>query len=165
MWKAFDEMQELGWIGRERPRMVAVQAAGCAPIVRAFEAGREFAEPVRDAHTIAAGLRVPGAIADFLILRAIRASNGTAIAVTDAELVAAQHELAAEQGIFACPEGGATWAAARKLRELGWLHDDEHVVLFNTGSGLKYTHLENLPDLPVIDPADSEWFRHLRRAE
>jgi threonine synthase len=162
MWKAFDEMQQLGWIGSERPRMVAVQAAGCAPIVRAFKAGQEFAEPIRDAHTIAAGLRVPGAIADFLMLRAIRASGGTAISVTDSELMAGAHELARAQGIFACPEGGATWAAARKLRDSGWLRGDEHVVLFNTGSGLKYTHLEKLPDLPVLDPADADWFRRLR---
>jgi threonine synthase len=145
--------------------MVAVQAAGCAPIVRAFEAGREFAEPIKDAHTIAAGLRVPGAIADFLMLRAIRSSSGTAIAVTDAELVAAQHELARKQGIFPCPEGGATWAAARKLLDAGWLRADEHVVLFNTGSGLKYTHLEMLPDLPLLDPADADWFRHMRDAQ
>ncbi len=162
MWKAFDELQQLGWIGSDRPRMVAVQAAGCAPIVRAFEAGREFAEPITSAHTIAAGLRVPGAIADFLMLRAIRSSGGAAIAVTDDELVAAQHELARQQGIFACPEGGATWAAARKLLDAGWLRPHEHVVLFNTGSGLKYTHLERLPDLPVLDPADVEWFRLLR---
>jgi threonine synthase len=164
MWKAFDEMQQLGWIGSERPRMVAVQAAGCAPIVRAFEAGQEFAEPIKDAHTIAAGLRVPGAIADFLMLRAIRSSGGTAIAVTDDELMAAAHELAREQGIFACPEGGATWAAARKLIDAGWLKPEQHVVLFNTGSGLKYTHLERLPDLPLLEPTDANWFRLLREA-
>ncbi len=159
MWKAFDEMEQLGWIGRDRPRMVAVQAAGCAPIVRAFDAGREFAEPVTDAHTVAAGLRVPGAIADFLMLRAIRSSGGTAIAVSDDELIAGQHELAREQGVFACPEGGATWAAARKLFAAGWLRADQHIVLFNTGSGLKYTHLVKAPDLPTLDPADANWFR------
>jgi threonine synthase len=165
MWKAFDEMQQLGWIGPERPRMVAVQAAGCAPIVRAFEAGQEFAEPVANAHTIAAGLRVPAAIADFLMLRAIRASNGTAISVTDGELVAAQHELAREQGVFACPEGGATWAAARKLLRSHWLKADDEIVLFNTGSGLKYAHLEKIPDLPVLDPADADWATHLDDAK
>jgi len=164
MWKAFDEMQQLGWIGPERPRMVAVQAAGCAPIVRAFVAGQEFAEPIKEAHTIAAGLRVPGAIADFLMLRAIRSSGGTAIAVTDDELMAAAHELAREQGIFACPEGGATWAAARKLLDAGWLKPEQHVVLFNTGSGLKYTHLETLPELPLLDPTDANWLRLLREA-
>jgi threonine synthase len=162
MWKAFDEMQQLGWISSGRPRMVAVQAAGCAPIVRAFETGREFAEPVADAHTVAAGLRVPAAIADFLMLRAIRSSGGTAIAVTDDELIASQHELAREQGIFACPEAGVTWAAAGKLLDAGWLRPREHVVLCNTGSGLKYTHLHRLPDLPVLDPSDPNWFRQLR---
>jgi threonine synthase len=161
MWKAFDEMQQLGWIGRERPRMVAVQAAGCAPIVRAYDAGLDSAEPVIDAHTVAAGLRVPGAIADFLMLRAIRSSGGTAIAVTDDELIAGQHELARTQGVFACPEGGATWAAARKLLDAGWLRGDQHIVLFNTGSGLKYTHLVKPPDLPTLDPADANWFRVL----
>jgi threonine synthase len=165
MWKAFDEMQQLGWIGSERPRMVAVQAAGCAPIVRAYQAGQEFAEPVANAHTIAAGLRVPGAIADFLMLRAIRSSNGTALSVTDEELMTAQHELAREQGIFACPEGGATWAAARKLFNAGWLNADDEIVLFNTGSGLKYTHLEKVPDLPVLDPADADWARQLHQPE
>src|SRR5262249_20371751 len=144
---------------------VAVQAAGCAPIVRAFAAGQEFAEPIKDAHTIAAGLRVPGAIADFLMLRAIRASGGTAIAVTDDELVTAQHELAREQGIVACPEGGATWAAARKLLDAGWIKPEQHVVLFNTGSGLKYTHLETPPDLPVLDPDDANWYHQLTEAQ
>lgn len=162
MWKAFAEMQELGWIGGERPRMVAVQAAGCAPIVRAFEAGREFAEPVVNAHTIAAGLRVPSAIADFLMLRAIRESGGTAVAVTDAELVEGQREFAREQGIYACPESSAAWAAAKKLHAAGWLRPDDQIVLFNTGSGLKYTHLERLPDLPVLDPSDRDWFGRLR---
>jgi threonine synthase len=162
MYKAFDEMQQLGWIGAERPRMVVVQAAGCAPIVRAFQAGSDTAEPVVNAHTIASGLRVPGAIADFLMLRAVRSSGGTAITVTDDELVAAQHELASEQGIYACPEGGATWAAARKLLDGDWLKPAEHIILFNTGSGLKYTHLESVPDLPVLDPQDSDWDKHVR---
>jgi threonine synthase len=162
MWKAFDEMQQLGWIGPERPRMVVVQAAGCAPIVRAFAAGQDFAEPVINAHTIAAGLRVPGAIADFLMLRAIRASNGTAVSVTDEELTSAQHELARDQGIFACPEGGATWAAARKLWDNHWLKTDETIVLFNTGTGLKYTHLEKLPDLRILDPGDVDWVNCLQ---
>jgi threonine synthase len=162
MWKAFDEMQQLGWIGPERPRMVAVQAAGCAPIVRAFQAGHEFAQPITDAHTIAAGLRVPSAIADFLMLRAIRSSSGTAIAVSDDELIAAQQELAREQGIFACPEAGATWAAARKLLRSDWIKPHENVVLFNTGSGLKYTHLQKIHDLPILDPSDPDWEKPLR---
>jgi threonine synthase len=164
MWKAFDEMEQLGWIGSARPRMVAVQAAGCAPIVQAFQAGREFAEPVSDAHTVASGLRVPGAIADFLMLEIVRASHGTAIAVGDSELLAAQHDLARQQGIYACPEGGAPWAAARKLADSGWLAHDARIVLFNTGSGLKYTHLEQPPDLPVLDPADRDWYRSIRES-
>jgi threonine synthase len=138
MWKAFDEMQQLGWIGEKRPRMITVQAAGCAPIVRAFEAGESFAEPVQNATTIAAGLRVPKAIGDFLILNAIRESGGTAIAVTDDELVAGAKELARTEGIFAAPEGGACVPAVRKLLERGDIKPHEKVVLFNTGSGIKY---------------------------
>ena len=138
MWKAFDEMQQLGWIGEKRPRMITVQAAGCAPIVRAFEAGETFAEPIENAATIAAGLRVPKAIGDFLILEAIRESEGTAIAVTDDELVEGARELARTEGIFAAPEGGACVPAVRKLLERGDIKPDEKVVLFNTGSGIKY---------------------------
>jgi threonine synthase len=138
MWKAFDEMQQLGWIDEKRPRMVTVQAAGCAPIVRAFEAGESFAEPIENATTIAAGLRVPKAIGDFLILDAIRESGGTAIAVTDEELIEGAKELARTEGIFAAPEGGACVPALRKLLERGDVKPDEKVVLFNTGSGIKY---------------------------
>ncbi len=139
MWKAFEELEQLGWIepGR-RPSMVSVQAAGCAPIVRAFEAGHESAEPWTDARTIASGLRVPGAVADFLMLRALRESGGTAVAVTDEELVASSRDLARHTGIFPAPEGGATLAALLALKERGWLGGDERVVLFNTGSGYKY---------------------------
>ncbi|HEY3745083.1 MAG TPA: threonine synthase [Gemmatimonadaceae bacterium] len=138
MWKAFDEMQQLGWIGDKRPRMITVQAAGCAPIVRAFEAGERSAEPIQNATTIAAGLRVPKAIGDFLILDAIRDSGGTAIAVTDDELVEGAREMARTEGIFAAPEGGACVPAVRKLVERGDIKPDEKVVLFNTGSGIKY---------------------------
>ena len=145
MWKAFDEMQQLGWIGPERPRMVLVQAAGCAPMVRAFEAGAEFAELFPNAATVASGLRVPAAVGDFLMLRAVRDSGGTCLAITDDDLLAGVRELAAEQGVFACPEAGAVWRAALLLRERGWLRGDESVVLFNTGSGLKYTHLFEEP--------------------
>jgi threonine synthase len=154
MWKAFDEMQRLGWIGPERPRMVVVQAAGCAPIVRAFESGRDHAEPFPNAHTVASGLRVPGAIGDFLMLRVLRESRGTAIAVTDAELLEGVRELSRFQGIYACPEAGAVWAAAQKLRGTGWLDPEERIVLFNTGSGLKYNHLFPPPDLPRLDHTD-----------
>lgn len=139
MWKAFEEMEALGWIGSERPRMVTVQAEGCAPIVKAFETGAEFAEPWQDARTIAAGLRVPAAVADFLILRALRESRGTAVAVSDAEMVEAIRLMGRTTGIFACPEGAATLAGFQHLRRRGWIGDDERVVLFQTGSGLKYS--------------------------
>src|SRR3954447_3741128 len=138
MWKAFDEMQELGWIGEKRPRMISVQAAGCAPIVRAYDKGERFAEEVTNATTVASGLRVPKAIGDFLILDAVRESGGVAITVTDEELIAGARELARREGIFAAPEGGACVPALRKLIERGKVKPDERVVLFNTGSGIKY---------------------------
>lgn len=138
MWKAFQEMERMGWIGAERPRMVSVQAADCAPIVRAWEAGAGAAEPWQNARTYASGLRVPRAVGDFLILNALRESQGTAIAVTDAAMREAVGVVGRTTGIFAAPEGGAVAAAARKLAETGWLRGDEEVVLFNTGSGLKY---------------------------
>ncbi|MGH7650746.1 MAG: threonine synthase [Gemmatimonadaceae bacterium] len=138
MWKAFDEMQELGWISEKRPRMVSVQATGCAPIVRAFEAGARSAEEFQNAATIASGLRVPKAIGDFLILDALRESGGAAVAVSDAELIAGARELGRMEGIFAAPEGGACVPALRKLLERGDVKPEEKVVLFNTGSGIKY---------------------------
>ena len=138
MWKGFKELQELGWIRGPKPRMVSVQAAGCAPIVRAFERGDESAEMWQDARTAASGLRVPGAVGDFLMLQALRESGGTAVPVTDEELVAGSHELARHTGIFPAPEGGATLAALHKLREQDWVGADERVVLFNTGTGYKY---------------------------
>lgn len=138
MWKAFDEMQKMGWIGPERPRMVTVQAAGCAPIVRAFEEGKRFAEEFPNAATVASGLRVPRAIGDFLILDALRESGGTAIAVTDEELIAATREIGAAEGLFCAPEGAACLPALRKMIEEGQVKPDERVVLFNTGGGVKY---------------------------
>src|SRR2546423_5035889 len=141
MWKAFDEMQELGWIDSKRPRMISVQAAGCAPIVRAFEKGERTAEEVHDASTVASGLRVPKAIGDFLILDAIRESDGMAISVTDDELLAGATELARREGIFAAPEGGACVPALRKLLERGKVSSHDRVVLFNTGSGIQYLDL------------------------
>jgi threonine synthase len=138
MWKAFDEMQALGWISEKRPRMVSVQAAGCAPIVRAFESGERFAAEFENGATIASGLRVPKAIGDFLILEALRESGGTAIAVSDEELMEGALELARSEGIFAAPEGGACVPALRKLRDKGEIKPDDKVVLFNTGSGIKY---------------------------
>ncbi len=138
MWKAFDEMEQMGWIGSKRPRMVTVQAAGCAPIVRAFEEGKRFADEFPNAQTTASGLRVPRAIGDFLILDALRASGGTAIAVTDKELIDATKEIGAAEGIFCAPEGAACLPALRKLMAAGSVKRDERVVLFNTGSGVKY---------------------------
>jgi threonine synthase len=138
MWKAFDEMEQLGWIGPQRPRMVSVQAAGCAPIVKAFAEGKRFADEFPDAATVASGLRVPRAIGDFLILDAIRSSGGTAIAVTDEELLAAVAEIGALEGVFCAPEGAACLPALRKLLADDAVKPDEHVVLFNTGAGVKY---------------------------
>lgn len=152
MWKAFDEMEQLGWVGPHRPRMVIVQAAGCAPVVRAYREGREAAEPWQDARTIAAGLRVPAAIGDYLILRAVRESGGTAYTVTDEEIRADMHELARQDGVFACPEGAATYGALRALARDGLVGPEERVVLFNTGAGLKYVDLIR-PDLTVFEPA------------
>ncbi len=139
MWKAFDELEALGWIGPERPRFVSVQAEGCAPIVRAYDAGVREAEPWQDAHTIAPGIRVPAAIADYLILDAIRDSHGTAVAVSDDDILAAMGEIARLEGIFAAPEGAAGYAGYKKLLAQGQLDPAESVVLFNTGTGLK-TH-------------------------
>ena len=138
MWKAFAEMEELGWIGSARPRMISVQATGCAPIVRAWEQNRDAAEPWHDAHTYASGLRVPRAVGDFLILQGIRESNGAAIAVSDEQMADAVQLIGETTGIFAAPEGGATAAAIPLMLERGLLRADEEIVLFNTGSGLKY---------------------------
>jgi len=139
MCKAFDELQEMGRIGRERPRMVAVQAEGCAPIVKAWEANQQSAQFFQNAATIASGLRVPGPLGDQLILRMLRQTNGTAIAVTDKEMLYAGRELASLAGIFAAPEGAATVVAARILAASGWIKPHETVVLFNTGTGYKYS--------------------------
>ncbi len=138
MWKAFAELEALGWIDAKRPRMVSVQAEECAPVVRAFTEGTKRIQPWKNARTLAAGLRVPGPFADRLILRALRESGGTAVAVSDAEIVEAQQELARNEGLLACPEGAATLAGLKKLVKDGWVQPDESVVLFNTGTGLKY---------------------------
>jgi threonine synthase len=139
MCKAFGEMEVMGWIGRERPRMVVVQAAGCAPIVEAYVRGEASAPPWQNAATIASGLRVPKALGDFLVLAGVRATQGTAVTSTDDEMLAAGKELASMEGIFAAPEGAATVVAARKLVEKGWIKPHERVVLFNTGCGYKYS--------------------------
>ncbi|MFT5315256.1 MAG: threonine synthase, partial [Candidatus Krumholzibacteriia bacterium] len=141
MWKAFDEMEQLGWIGPERPRMVSVQSEGCAPMVRAHNEDTEFATPWEGAKTIADGLRVPAAVGDFLILRAIKESGGTALAVADEEMMTAAKLIGSQEGIFSAPEGGAVLAACQSLLKSGWLGAEENVVLFITGSGHKYEHL------------------------
>ena len=138
MWKAFQELEELGWINSRRPRMVVVQASGCAPIVHAFKNKAARAVSWENAATIASGLRVPNPFADRLILRALNQSGGIALSVSDAEILQAQKEIAAKEGILPAPEGAATWAAAQQLVRQGWMQADERIVLFNTGSGLKY---------------------------
>jgi threonine synthase len=147
MWKAFAELQEMGFVGDRLPRMVVVQSTGCAPMVRAFEAGTERAEPWQGAATLAPGIRVPGAFVDDLILRAVRESGGTALAVPDDEILAATREMATTEGIDAAPEGGATLAALKRLMASGEVEKGDRVVLFNTGSGLKHPELR----LPVDD--------------
>jgi threonine synthase len=138
MWKAFAELEAIGFIGSKRPRMVAVQAAGCAPIVRAFETGARHAERWENAHTIAAGIRVPQALGDFLILRAVRESGGFAAAVTDAAIAAALTEVARVEGLLLCPEAAATYAALKQALADGRIRRDERVMLFNCATGLKY---------------------------
>ena len=144
MWKAFDELEAIGWIGQQRPRMVSVQAEGCAPIVRAFERGAETAEPWENAHTVADGLRVPRAIGDFLILQAVRDSGGTALAVSDVDMIRDMGAIGSLEGVSAAPEGGAALSAIRRLVAEGRIARDETVVLFNTGGALKYLDLLNL---------------------
>jgi len=138
MWKAFDELEKLGWIGSQRPRMFAVQASGCAPIVRAFDEGVEHAERWEDAATVAAGIRVPRAVGDFLILRAVRESGGQAMAVGDPAILKAVDDAAKKDGLLLCPEGGATLAAYKEALRTGLVDEDENVVLFNCATGLKY---------------------------
>ncbi|MBO0720828.1 MAG: threonine synthase [Blastocatellia bacterium] len=138
MWKAFDEMEQLGWIGSKRPRMYTVQAAGCAPIVRAFENGWSEAPAFENAFTVAAGLRVPRAIGDFIMLDILRRSGGGAVAVSDEQMIAAAREIGSAEGIFCAPEGAACLPALRKLMAGGLVKPDERVVLFNTGAGIKY---------------------------
>jgi threonine synthase len=151
MWKVFDELEELGWIGSERPRMMSVQSKGCAPIPEAFEQGKEFSEFYKDAETIASGLRVPKALGDFLILRAVRESGGKAIAVSDNEIINATSLIAQREGIFTCPEGAATLAGLKYLIEDGEVARNETVILYNTGTGLKYTDLYEVK-ARVVDP-------------
>jgi threonine synthase len=154
MWKAFAELEALGWIGKKRPRMVVVQASGCAPMVRAWEAGEEHAPRWPDAHTFAAGIRVPQAVGDFLILRAVRDSGGFATAVDDGTIMQAWHEVAAEEGLLLCPEGAATYAAYKQAVADGRVGRGERAVLFNCATGLKYPMPEAGTPLKLGEPVD-----------
>ncbi len=138
MWKAFGELEELGWIGSKRPKMISVQASGCAPITRAFEQNAEASEFWKNASTVASGLRVPKALGDFLVLRAVRGSSGTAISVSDTDMLDGGLRLAETEGIFPAPEGGACVIAAERLQKSGFLKSQDRVVIYNTGSGYKY---------------------------
>ena len=154
MWKAFAELEALGWIGKKRPRMVVVQASGCAPMVKAWEAGEEHAPRWQDAHTFAAGIRVPQAVGDFLILRAVRDSGGFATAVDDDAIMRAWREVAAEEGLLLCPEGAATYAAYKQAIAEGRVGPGERVVLFNCATGLKYPMPEAGTPLKLGQPVD-----------
>ncbi|NMO55868.1 threonine synthase [Actinoplanes sp. TBRC 11911] len=154
IFKALREMQQLGWIGDKLPKLIAVQAEGCAPIVRAFRSGAEVSEPFPNPHTVAFGITVPKALGDFLVLHAVRATGGTAVAVSDEALLAEQRRLAADEGTFICPEGAACFAAVRQLREGGFLSSADEVVVLNTGAGIKYP--ETIPvDVPILPPDGS----------
>jgi threonine synthase len=139
MWKAFDELRAIGWLDQKRPRFVAVQAEGCAPIVRAFVEGRPESEPWPDPRTFAAGIRVPKALGDFIVLKALRESGGVAVAVSEREIAQSMQAAGAAEGMLLCPEGGAAMAGTAKLRLDGWIREGEEVVVFNTGTGLKYS--------------------------
>lgn len=153
IYKALRELQSLGWIGERLPRLVAVQADGCDPIVQAWREGKSEAQLKKDAQTIAFGINVPKALGDFLVLEAVRATGGCALAVSDDELLRAQALIARSEGLFICPEGAATLAAAQSLREQGWLKEDERVVLLNTGTGLKYPDTVSVT-APLLQPGD-----------
>jgi threonine synthase len=147
--KALLELRELGWIGTDSPRLVAVQAAGCAPIVDAFRGGRDESTAPQNPHTVAFGINVPKALGDFLVLNAVRSTAGTAIAVTDQELLSAQSALAQDEGLWVCPEGAACFAAVSQLRQTGWIGKDEDVVVLNTGTGLIYPDTVSI-DVPTL---------------
>ncbi|MBD3171487.1 threonine synthase [Candidatus Bathyarchaeota archaeon] len=161
MWKVFDELEALGWIGSERPRMVSVQAKGCAPIVKAYQEGADESQFFEDAETKAAGLRVPKALGDFLVLNAARESGGECIAVSDEEIMEGVSDIGKHEGMFVCPEGAATYAALRKMLDKGSVDKTDKVVLFNTGSGLKYTDLFPV-DAPVVDPGKTFDYNRLK---
>lgn len=158
MWKAFQELQSIGWVTGKLPRMIAVQAAGCAPIVRAYENGEEHAEVWKDAHTVAAGIRVPAAVGDFLIIRAVRESGGFATSVSDESIIEAQRQCAELEGLLLCPEGAATLAAYHQETASGRIGEDESVVLFNCATGLKYPLPAVEKDLDCEKPVDYSQF-------
>ena len=164
MWKAFAELQELGCVGEKLPRMVAVQSAGCAPMVRAFEAGLEHAEPWEDAATVAAGIRVPAAVGDFLILRAVRESGGFAVAVSDESIIEARDRVASDSGFLMCPEGAATLAAYLQETKNGRIGADESAVLFNCATGLKYPMPEVAGRIDCNKPLDAALLRAAGRS-
>jgi threonine synthase len=154
IWKAFDELHAIGWLPEDcRPRLVAVQAEGCAPLVRAWEQGKEDSEVWQGADTVASGIRVPKALGDFIVLRAVRETNGTCVAVSDTEIIESVGRIARDEGFLICPEGAANLAAAMRLRDSGWLSAGDRVLLLNTGSGLKYPETLAV-DLPVLNPDD-----------
>ncbi len=153
IYKALRELQEMGWIGEKMPRLVAVQAEGCAPIVKAWKEGRKDSEFWNDAQTVAFGITVPKALGDFLVLEGIYSTGGCAISVSDQELLDAEHLVAGKEGVFICPEGAATLAAAKKLLDEGWIKSDETVVALNTGTGLKYPETVSL-EPPLLQPED-----------
>jgi len=158
MWKAFNELEEIGWIDQnELPKMIPVQSEGCAPIVEAVEQGKEESQRWEDPDTIADGIQVPKAFGDKLILEAVYESGGTAVSVSDENILESSKELGETEGVFACPEGSATLAGAKKLLEEGFIERDEKVLLYNTGTGLKYinTYTENLDlDIPMIESVE-----------
>ena len=157
MWKAFDELEQIGWIGSERPRMIAVQAEGCAPIVKAFNEGNRHAEPWENAETIAAGIRVPAAVGDFLILDAVRESDGFAVSVSDGEINSAHRECALKEGVLLCPEGAATLAALKKELTSGRIKRNEQVILFNCATGLKYPMQTSHNFINLQEPVNYDW--------
>ena len=161
MWKAFNELEQIGWIGSKRPRMVAVQAEGCAPIVKAFKEGKRHAEPWENAETIAAGIRVPAAVGDFLILDAVRESDGFAVSVSDEEITSAHRECALKEGILLCPEGAATLAALKKELTSGRIKSTEQVMLFNCATGLKYPMQTTHHKINLKESVNYDWIEEI----
>ncbi len=152
MWKAFLELQEMGWLKGPLPKMVCVQAEGCAPIVRAYKEGKNKAEFFQGASTVASGIRVPSALGDFLVLDAVRSSGGTALTVTDDELLETWHETAEEDGALICPEGAAAVKAAKVIKDMGLVSEDDTVLVLNTGAGMKYTELMTGKASMLVEP-------------